>query len=63
MGSFCLFQPNSFMDLIKIKADDVFFIEYFPSSCLSFFLEIGSFELISSAGKTWCIPVIVPVLT
>jgi hypothetical protein len=32
----------------------VFFVEYSPSSCLSFFSEIGSLESILSAGNGHC---------
>ncbi len=39
----------------------VFVVEYSPSSCLSFFSDMGSLESILLAGNTSCIPVIVAV--
>ena len=63
VGSFRLFQPDSFIDSIKIKTKDGFLCRIFPIELLEFLLEMVSLSLISSAGKTSCIPVIVPVLT
>jgi hypothetical protein len=48
VGSFCLFQPNSFVDSIKIEV----IVAYSPLRCLSFFLEMESLELLPSAKKT-----------
>ncbi len=41
----------------------IFFVAYLPSRYLSFFSEMGSFESTSLAGKTSCIPAMVPILT
>ena len=39
MGSFCLFQPNSFLDSVKIKAGDGFRRGVFPIKLIEFLLR------------------------
>ena len=39
VGSFCLFQPNSFLDSTKIKTEDGFFRGVFPIELLEFLLR------------------------
>ncbi len=63
VGALGVFEPQRLSESIKVKPENCFVVAYSPSNCLSFFLEIGSLELLSSAGKTSCITVIVPVLT
>ena len=63
VGLFHLFQPNSFVDSVKIKTKDGFLCRIFPIELFEFLLQDGIIKLISSAKKTSCIPVIVPMLT
>jgi hypothetical protein len=38
VGSFCLFQPNSFLNSVKIKTEDGFLSGVFPIELLEFFV-------------------------
>ena len=49
MGSFCLFQPNSFFDSVKFEAEDGFLRGVFPIKLVEFLLgdRIVRVDLIS----------------
>jgi len=42
VGSFRLFQPNSFIDSVKIKAEDGFLCRIFPIELLEFLFGDGT---------------------